>query len=205
MSGSGLELERYRSREENLALAKRLKVGVWVITVVVILLIGMMRRVTIPLPEGVDLGFLPAVHATLNSLVAISLVGALVAIMRGRPRLHQRLVNVAMGMTGLFLLSYVTYHFTSGETMYGDVNRDGVVDEAERLAVGGGRIVYFVLLLSHIVLAALSLPFILMTYVYGITAQFTRHRRLARRVFPVWLYVAITGPICYLLLRPFYG
>jgi putative membrane protein len=190
------ELERYRSREANLLLGKRLKVAVWIVTVVVLVLVGMMRRVTIPLPEGVDLGFLPAVHAVLNSLAALALIGGLVAILKGKPGLHRRFVSGALVLSGLFLLSYVTYHFTSGETLYGDLNGDGILSEEERSAVGGMRTVYVVILLSHIVLAAVSLPFILMTFVYGYTAQFAKHRRMARWVFPIWLYVTVTGPMC---------
>jgi putative membrane protein len=129
---------------------------------------------------------------------------ALLAIKRGQPALHQRCVNVAMLLSGLFLLCYVAYHFTTGETIYGDTNGNGTLDASERQEVGAMRTVYLVILLSHIVLAAVSLPFILLTWVYGFTAQFEKHRRMARRVFPVWLYVAITGPICYLMLRPFY-
>lgn len=199
------ELESYRSREPNLDRARVLTVVVWLVTVIVLVLVGLMRRVTLPLPEGIDLGFVPAVNATLNSLVAISLVVALMAVKGGQVRMHQRCVNLAMLLSGLFLLCYVGYHFTTPETIYGDSNGDGRVDESEGLAVGVMRTVYLVVLLSHIVLAALSLPFILMTYVYAYTGQFAKHRRMARCVFPVWLYVAVTGPVCYLLLRPYYG
>lgn len=198
------DLDEYRRREPNLDLAKKLEVGVGGMTLLLFLLMGLMRRVTIPLPEGVSLGILPPLHASLNAVAAIVLVLALVAIKGKRVRAHRRLIHAAMLLSGLFLLSYVTYHFTSGETIYGDANHDGVLDEAERTAVGARRGVYLAVLLSHIVLAALSLPFILMTWVYGFTAQFEKHRRMARLVFPVWLYVAVTGPACYLMLRPFY-
>ena len=109
-----------------------------------------------------------------------------------------------MGCSLLFLLSYVTYHFTTPETIYGDADRDGVLQDGERAAAGAMRAVYLVVLLSHIALAALSLPLILLTFVYGYTNQFGKHRRFAKVVFPVWLYVAVTGPVVYLLLRPFY-
>ena len=198
------DLETFRSREPNLALAKRLKVVVWILTGVVLLLVGMMREVTIELPEGMDLGFLPPVHASLNALAALALIVALVAIKGGKAGLHQRCVNTAMVLSGLFLLSYVSYHFHHGGDSLRGHQRGRNLDDEERAAVGGMRTVYLVILLSHIVLAALSLPFILMTYVYGYTAQFAKHRRMARRVFPVWLYVAVTGPACYLLLRPYY-
>ena len=114
------------------------------------------------------------------------------------------MIMTAMGLSVLFLLSYVAYHFTSNEVKFGDVNLDGIVDEAERARVGGTRVAYLLLLVSHIVLAAVSLPFILFTFIAGWTNRFAAHRRLARWVFPVWLYVAVTGPVCYWMLRPYY-
>jgi putative membrane protein len=98
----------------------------------------------------------------------------------------------------------VTYHFTTPETKFGDLDGDGILSPAELAEAGTMRVVYLLILLSHIALAALSLPFILLTFVYGFTNQLAKHRRLARKVFPVWLYVAVTGPVVYLLLRPFY-
>jgi putative membrane protein len=85
----------------------------------------------------------------------------------------------------------VSYHFTTPETKFG--------------GTGTLKTVYFILLISHIILAAVSFPFILFTWIYGFTNQVQKHRRMAKYVFPVWLYVAVTGPICYLMLRPYYG
>ncbi len=197
-------LEDYRSREPKLALARKLTVGVWIVTAVVFLLVGMMRRVKIALPEGVELDFLPPLHAVLNSCAAIALVMALVAIKGKRVEQHMGWIYAAMGCSLLFLLSYVSYHFTTPETIFGDTNGDRILQDSEKEAVGLRRPVYLVVLLSHIGLAALSLPFILMTFVYGCTNQFTKHRKLARRIFPVWLYVAVSGPVVYVLLRPYY-
>ena len=103
-----------------------------------------------------------------------------------------------------FLLCYVAYHFTTPETLYGDANGDGTVDAAEKAATGGMRTAYLLLLISHIVLAGVSLPFILFTFISGWTNRFAAHRRMAKWVFPVWLYVAVTGPICYWMLKPYY-
>ena len=150
----------------------------------------MRRPEKIPLPEGVDLGFLPTVHAILNTLVAVCLILALVMIKRGNVLLHRNLMTAALALSAVFLLCYVSYHFTTDETRYG--------------GQGTWRLVYFVLLISHIVLAAVSFPLILQTWVYSLTNQFEKHRQLARWVFPMWLYVAVTGPICYLMLRPYY-
>jgi len=188
----------------NDALAKRLQVWAWVVTVAVLFLVGLMRQVKIPLPEGVDLSFLPPFHATMNASTAVVLVIALRFIKKGQVKQHRQAIYVAMLLSLLFLLSYVAYHFTTPETLYGDVNHDGVLTAEEKAATGGMRLVYLVLLLSHIILAAVSLPFILFTFIRGFTFQVERHKRMARWVFPVWLYVAITGPICYFMLMPYY-
>ena len=155
-----------------------------------LILVGIMRRVKIPLPEGIDLGFLPPVHAGLNTCVALFLILALIMIKRGHVHRHTQFIAAAMICSMLFLACYVCYHFTTEETKFGG---EGIV-----------RSIYLVLLLSHIVLAAVSLPFILLTWMYGYTGQFTKHRKMAKWVFPVWLYVAVTGPVCYLMLRPYY-
>ena len=128
------ELESYRNREADLALAKKLTIGVWIVSIVVFLLVGIMRRVTIELPEGVSLGFLPPLHALLNSGAAIALVMAIVAIKGGHVVRHQRWIYLAMGCSLLFLLSYVTYHFTTPETVYGDTDGDGELQYSERVA-----------------------------------------------------------------------
>jgi putative membrane protein len=185
-----MSLETTLAKKPNLELARKLKVAIWVITVIVLLLVGSMRQIKIPLPDGIDLSFLPAVHATLNSLVAILLVTAIVLVKQKNIVGHQMAISAAMACSIAFLTCYVAYHFTNEETRFGG---EGTI-----------RIVYYVLLASHVVLAAVSFPFILFTWMYGYTHQFAKHRRLARFVFPVWLYVAISGPICYLLLRPYY-
>ncbi len=198
------QLDSYRSREANMALAGKLKIGVWIITAVILLLVGLMRQVKIGLPEGMSFHFLPPLHALLNTSAATALILSFLAIRKGKVDLHQRWIYVAMGCSLLFLLSYVTYHFTTPETIYGDRDGNGDLSHEEKVATGKMRIFYLVILLSHISLAGLSLPFILLTFVYGYTNQFARHRALAVRVYPVWLYVAVTGPMVYLMLRPYY-
>lgn len=173
------------------ALPRNMKIAVWGVTALVLALVVIMRSpYKIPLPEGWSMMFLPPVHAVLNTLVAVFLVGALVAVKAGRIALHRNFIFAAMGLSALFLLGYVAYHFTTEETRFG--------------GEGWVRTVYFVLLITHIVLAGISLPAILFAFLTGLTNRFTTHRRLVRWVFPVWLYVAITGPICYLMLRPYY-
>lgn len=185
-----IETASQQSNKPNLALARRLNVVAWILTVAVLGLVAAMREIEIPLPEGIDLSFLPAVHATLNSLVAVFLIIALVMIKMKNVSAHKRAISAAMIGSILFLLCYVSYHITTPETKFG--------------GTGTIRTIYFLLLVSHIVLAAVSFPFILFTWIYGFTNQIQKHRRMAKYVFPVWLYVAVTGPICYLMLRPYY-
>jgi len=190
--------------EANVQLAKKLNIVAWIVSAAVLLLVGLMRQVKITLPAGVDLSFLPPFHATLNALTAVVLLVALYFIKQKKVTQHRQAIYVAMGLSILFLLSYVAYHFTAPATLYGDANHDGVVDAAEKLAVGSSRGFYLILLITHITLAAGILPFILFTFIRAFTNQFDRHKKMARWVFPLWLYVAITGPICYLMLMPYY-
>jgi putative membrane protein len=200
------ERKQWLSRPPQEALSKKLKVVAWILTGAVLVLVGLMRRpeLRIPLPEGWSFSFLPPVHAALNTGVSIALVVALMAVKQGKIALHRNAIYAAMGLSIAFLLCYVAYHFTNTEVLFGDANRDGLLDDAERAAAGGGRSAYLFLLISHIVLAGVSLPCILMTFIAGFTNRFADHRRLAKWVFPLWLYVAVTGPICYLMLKPYY-
>lgn len=175
---------------ENVRLAKKLNWLAVVITVVVLALVGMMRRPEFKIHTNIDFGFLPPFHATLNTLVAIALLFAFYFIKNKNVEAHRRSIYLAMGLSALFLLSYVVYHFTTEETRY--------------CFEGVSRKVYFFFLITHVVLAGAMLPFILLTFIRAYTGQFEKHRKMARWVFPLWFYVAVTGPVCYLMLRPCY-
>jgi putative membrane protein len=190
--------------EKNLPLAKKLNTAAWIVTGVVLILVGLMRRVKLPLPEGWDFSFLPPFHATLNALVAVVLLIAFYFIKQKNVQAHRRAMYLALGLSVLFLLSYVAYHFTTEEVIFGDVNHDGQLSAEEQAAVAGSRAYYLIILISHIVLAAVSFPLILFTFIRAYTGQFERHRRMARWVYPIWLYVAVTGPLAYYLLMPYY-
>ena len=198
------QIDEIKAKPEKQELLKKMKLAVWVISAAVLGLVVLMREVKIPLPEGVSLTFLPPFHAFLNSLAAFSLVMALISIKKRNALVHQRWIYSAMFCSFIFLLSYVAYHFTTPETLYGDLNRDGELNESELLEAGSMRKIYLFILLSHIALAAISLPFILLTFCYGFTNHFKKHKKLSRKIFPVWLYVAITGPVVYFMLMPYY-
>jgi len=189
---------------ETKVLEKRMNIATWVISALVLLLVGLMRRPEFKISTSLDFSFLPPFHSTLNALAAVALIIALYFIKQKNMKAHRNSIYAALGFSALFLLSYVVYHFTNEAVKFGDANFDGVVDEAERLAIGGTRTIYLILLISHVTLAGLILPFILLTFTRAVTEQFERHKKMARWVYPLWLYVAITGPICYLMLRPYH-
>jgi putative membrane protein len=181
---------------------RTLKIATYVVSAIVLVLVFVMRE--IKLNVGWDVSFLPAVNASLNALTAAALLASLYFVKQRQYLRHRNANAVALGLSVIFLLCYVAYHFTTEEVKYGDANLDGIISAAEAAAVAGSRGWYLVILISHITLAGILLPFILLTTVRAITGQWILHRKMARYVWPLWFYVAVTGPVVYLLLRPYY-
>lgn len=156
----------------------------------------------------IDLGFnvhiFATINAFLNSVIALLLIAALVAVRNGKYLLHKRLMTTALILSVLFLVSYIAHHLLAGEAKFGDSNHDGMVSDKEKLLVGNIRFVYYIILATHIFLAAIILPFILFTAYRALTAEYPLHKKLARVTWPLWLYVAITGPLVYWLISPYY-
>jgi len=175
----------------NQALAKILDPLVWGLTLVVYVVVGILHNFHFELPDGTNLTFLPAFNAVCNTLVSLALLMALVFVKQHKLTLHALMIQTAMVLSSLFLISYIIYNATNPHTPYG---RDG-----------WDKTVYYILLISHILLAAASLPFILKSYAYAVTNRFSQHKKMTRWVFPLWLFVAVTGPICYLMISPFYA
>jgi putative membrane protein len=172
---------------ENTILAKKLNVWATIVSIVVLTLVAGMRQIP-RLELGIDFSFLPAIYSTMNLLAAVFLLAGLYFIRKKDISNHRKMITIALVSSFLFLLMYVLYHITTPETKY--------------CGEGSIKFVYFILLISHIVLAAASLPFILFTYIRGFTMQVEKHKRMARWVYWVWLYVSISGPVVYLMLRP---
>jgi putative membrane protein len=153
---------------------------------------------------GFDVHIFAKINAVLNSCVAVLLVTALIAVKNKKYGLHRKLMLGAMFLSVLFLVSYLSHHLLAGEAKFGDIDHDGIVSAAEKLQAGSLRTIYLLLLATHIVLAAIILPFILFTAYRGLTSEWLAHRRLAKYTWPLWLYVAITGPVIYFLISPYY-
>ncbi len=150
------------------------------------------------------LNFLPPIYATINGITAVLLVTAVLAIKNGKRKLHENLMKTAIACSIAFLVMYVAYHMTSISAVYGDINHDSVLDDAERLAVSGSRASYLVILFTHIALSVIVIPLVLITYVRALSQRFDKHKKIAKITFPIWLYVAITGVLVYVMISPYY-
>ncbi|MEQ9466534.1 MAG: DUF420 domain-containing protein [Ekhidna sp.] len=147
---------------------------------------------------------LPGVHAAINSLTVLTLGAALIAIKNGNVKLHRTFMFASLFLGILFLLSYVTYHWNVESVRFGDFNHDGEVSDQEALEAGTSRIIYLVILASHILLSILVVPFVLFAFYYALTNQIERHKKMVKYTYPVWMYVSITGVVVYFMIKPFY-
>lgn len=157
------------------------------LSVILPLAVAALFRIKIP---GYDFSFLPPIYATINGLTAVLLVLAVIAIKNGKRRQHEILMKICIGLSALFLVMYVLYHMTSDSTAYG--------------GEGALKIIYYFILISHILLSVIVVPFVLFTFSRALSGNFERHRALAKFTFPIWLYVAVTGVIVYLMISPYY-
>ncbi len=159
-----------------------------IISILVPLVVAVLFGVKIPNSD--PLGFLPPIYAAINGLTAVLLIYAVWAIKNSKRVLHQNIMSACIILSILFLLMYITYHMTADSTSYGGV---GVI-----------KYVYYFILISHIILSIVIIPLVLKTYARAYLKDFERHRQLAKITFPIWLYVAVTGVIVYLMISPYY-
>jgi putative membrane protein len=156
----------------------------------------------------IDFGFnthiLPLFHAVLNSTTAILLLASLYFIRHGQVRAHKTVNWIAVTLSAIFLVSYVIYHASNASTRYGDLDHDGLLSDAEKAQAGSMRYVYYFILTTHIILSGIIIPFVLFTLQRAYQEKFDKHRRLARITWPLWLYVAVTGVVVYVMISPYY-
>ncbi len=180
MAGEGIETLEKREPHRRLVIFLSI-----VIPLTVALLFGA------PKIEGYDLTFLPPIYASINGLTAILLISAFIAIRNGKRKVHEALMKTCLVLSSLFLAMYVAYHMTTESTPF---RGEGVI-----------RYVYFFVLITHILLSVAVIPLVLFTFVRALAGNFPRHRALARYAFPLWLYVAVSGVIVYLMISPYYN
>ena len=176
-----------------------------VFSVVVFAVVTFLSKFTLGVELPFDKHIFALINAVINTAVAILLIAGLVAVKQKKYTLHKSIMLTAMVLSLLFLVTYIAHHLLAGEAKFGDANFDGIVDDAEKALLGNTRPFYLVLLGTHIVLAATSLPFILWTAYRALTSDFVAHKNLAKKVWPIWFYVAVTGPIVYLMIKQYYN
>ena len=182
---------------------KQAKVFIWSVSVVVFLAVAILSRVKFDVDLDFDPHLFAKANAIINSIVSVLLIAALASVKKGFYLLHKRLMLVAIILSLLFLISYICHHLFTGETKYGDIDHNGILSADEK-SLTSLRFVYYFILLTHIPLAGIVLPFILFTAYRGLTGEYERHRKLSKITWPVWVYVAVTGVIVYVMVSPYY-
>ena len=155
--------------------------------------------------EVEPLSFLPPIYASINGLTALLLLMGVMAIKNGNKKVHERFMTTAIACSVVFLVMYVAYHMTADSTVYGDIDGNKILDATEKANAGSIRHLYLFILLSHIALSIAIIPLVLITYVRALAARFDKHRNIAKITFPLWLYVAVTGVVVYLMISPYYA
>lgn len=171
---------------------KKYNVWITILSIAIPLVVALLFKVKLK-DFGFDvkpLSFLPPIYATINGITAVVLVWAVMAIKSGKRKLHENLMKAAIALSVAFLGMYVAYHMTSEATKYGG---EGVL-----------KAVYFFILITHITLSIVTIPLVLVTYVRALAERFDKHKKIAKITFPIWLYVAVTGVLVYLMISPYY-
>ncbi|MGC1203503.1 MAG: DUF420 domain-containing protein [Flavobacteriaceae bacterium] len=176
-----------KNQENKILNEKKYNMLIIVLSIVIPTAVAILFGVKIDLELPI---FLPPIYATINAITALVLIFAVLQIKKGNRKTHEKLMKLAIGLSVLFLLMYILYHMTSDSTKFGG---EGTI-----------KYVYYFILASHILLSILVIPFVLITYVRAITNNIEKHKKIAKITFPLWLYVAITGVIVYIMISPYY-
>ena len=171
-----------------MAESKKYKPLVTAVSILVPVVVAILFTVRIPNVE--PLSFLPPIYASINALTAVLLVAALYFIKNGNRKIHELLMKICIGLSLMFLIMYIAYHMTSDPTPFG--------------GEGAIKYVYYFILISHILLSIIVIPLVLTSYTRAISSEFISHKKISKITFPVWLYVAVTGVIVYLMISPYY-
>ncbi len=181
------------------------KIFIFIVSFIVFAAVVALSRVKLELNLPFNVHVFATVNAVINSLVTICLIAGLILVKNKKFVLHKQIMLTAIVLSVLFLVSYIAHHLLAGETKFGDINHDGILSMDEKLNAGTTRVVYFILLLTHIPLAAIILPFILFTAYRALTGEYEKHKKLTRYTWPLWFYVAVSGVIIYFMIQPYYS
>lgn len=183
---------------------RKARILILTFSAIVFVAVTALERVTLDVDLGFDAHIFALTNAVINSVVAMLLVAGLISAKRRRLTLHRNIMLAAMVLSVIFLVSYILHHLFAGSTLYGDLDKNGIVTELEKAQAGSLRYVYFFLLGTHILLAGVSLPYILFTAYRALISENAQHRKMAKITWPMWFYVALSGPLVYYMISQYY-
>jgi putative membrane protein len=169
---------------------KQARLLILTVSFVVFAAVALLSRISIDVDLGFDVHVFALINAVINSMVSVLLVLALIAVKSKNYTRHKNLMLTAIVLSILFLVSYIAHHLLAGDTKFG--------------GEGAIRYIYYFILITHIILAAIILPFILYSAYRGLTGEYEKHRKISKYTWPLWLYVSVTGVLVYLLISPYY-
>lgn len=195
------------NRSDNKTLEQRFRFPIILVSILIPVAVAVLFTVKLK-DFGIEvepLSFLPPIYASINGLTALLLIMGVMAIKNGNQKVHERFMTMAIACSVVFLVMYVAYHMTADSTVFGDIDGNKILDATEKTNAGFGRNVYLFILLTHIALSIIIIPLVLITYVRALAARYDKHRKIAKITFPLWLYVAVTGVVVYLMISPYYA
>ncbi|MES2411330.1 MAG: DUF420 domain-containing protein [Bacteroidota bacterium] len=195
------------NKSDNKSLEQRFRFPIVLVSILIPVVVAVLFTVKLK-DFGIQvepLSFLPPIYASINGLTALLLIMGVIAIKNGNQKVHERFMTTAIACSIVFLVMYVAYHMTADSVVYGDVDGNKILDATEKTYAGSMRSVYLFILLSHIALSIIIIPMVLITYVRALAVRFDKHRKIAKITFPLWLYVAVTGVVVYLMISPYYA
>ena len=184
---------------------KKAKLFIYTVSFVVFAAVVFLSKYKLNIDPGFDVHVFAKANAIINSLVTGLLLAGLFTVKQKNYQLHKKIMLSAIALSVLFLISYIGHHLLAGETKFGDIDHDGIISIDEKAEAGNMRMLYYFILITHIPLAAIILPFILFTAYRALTGEYEKHKKLVRITWPVWFYVAVTGVVVYLMISPYYN
>ncbi|MCX2450557.1 DUF420 domain-containing protein [Pedobacter sp. PLR] len=178
---------------------------VWIVTAVVLTVVIALKLVPPPGNKPAFIYLLPHIIGGINATCSVLLIVSLIFIKKGNIKAHKITNITTFLLSAIFLVFYILFHLYEKDTKFGDIDHNGILSAAELAAVGSTRYIYFFILATHIILAVVVLPLILVSFYRGLTMQVELHKKIVRWSYPVWLYVAVTGVIVYLMISPYYN
>lgn len=195
------------NNSDNKTLEQRFKLPIILVSILIPVAVALLFTVKLK-DFGIEvepLSFLPPIYAAINGLTALLLVMGVIAIKNRNQKVHERFMTTAIACSVIFLVMYIAYHMTTDSTVFGDIDGNKILDATEKANAGAARDVYLFILLTHIALSIAIIPLVLITYVRALAARFDKHKKIAKITFPLWLYVAVTGVVVYLMISPYYA